>query len=222
MSALDAVGAAEYRVLSLWQPWASLVALGVKTIETRSWSTKYRGPLAIHAAARKPTKADLGPHGWIGAYSLGLWCDEVHHVLDEDGECDCDGDENVLGRCAAGSDLRPALLNDEGAHGWSLGTYLPLGVIVARCTLTDVVPMVGPGEEGAIRTLDIDDNGSLWIAGPVEDEENDPQDWREVTDQRPYGDFTPGRFAWLLDEITPLPAPVPFRGGQGLTRKWTS
>lgn len=37
--------------LSLWQPWASLVVAGVKTIETRRWSTRHRGPLLIHAAA---------------------------------------------------------------------------------------------------------------------------------------------------------------------------
>lgn len=32
-----------YKVLTLHQPWASLIALGVKSIETRSWSTQYRG-----------------------------------------------------------------------------------------------------------------------------------------------------------------------------------
>lgn len=42
------------RSLTLWQPWASLVALGAKAVETRSWSTAYRGPLAIHASARIP------------------------------------------------------------------------------------------------------------------------------------------------------------------------
>jgi len=40
--------------ITLWQPWATLIAIGVKTYETRSWSTRYRGPLAIHAA--KTTK----------------------------------------------------------------------------------------------------------------------------------------------------------------------
>lgn len=35
--------------LTLTQPWASLVAIGEKRIETRSWQTSYRGPLAIHA-----------------------------------------------------------------------------------------------------------------------------------------------------------------------------
>lgn len=40
------------RILTLWQPWASLVAMGgrVKPHETRSWVTNYRGPIAIHAA----------------------------------------------------------------------------------------------------------------------------------------------------------------------------
>lgn len=38
------------KILSLWQPWASLVAIGAKKYETRSWATDYRGPIAIHAA----------------------------------------------------------------------------------------------------------------------------------------------------------------------------
>ena len=38
------------KAISLWQPWASLVAAGVKLHETRHWPTDYRGPLAIHAA----------------------------------------------------------------------------------------------------------------------------------------------------------------------------
>jgi hypothetical protein len=45
------------KALTLTQPWASLVALGAKRIETRSWATRYRGLLAIHAAA------GLGPVG---------------------------------------------------------------------------------------------------------------------------------------------------------------
>lgn len=38
------------KALSLWQPWASLVVLGLKQYETRSWQTSYRGTLVIHAA----------------------------------------------------------------------------------------------------------------------------------------------------------------------------
>lgn len=39
--------------LSLLQPWAQAIFLGLKKIETRSWATKYRGPLLIHASAKK-------------------------------------------------------------------------------------------------------------------------------------------------------------------------
>jgi len=40
------------KCLTVKQPWASLIALGAKHNETRSWYTNYRGPLAIHASAR--------------------------------------------------------------------------------------------------------------------------------------------------------------------------
>lgn len=37
------------KVLTLKQPWATLVAEGIKKYEFRSWKTKYRGKLLIHA-----------------------------------------------------------------------------------------------------------------------------------------------------------------------------
>jgi hypothetical protein len=40
------------KAISLWQPWASAMAVGLKTVETRHWSTSYRGHMAIHAAKR--------------------------------------------------------------------------------------------------------------------------------------------------------------------------
>lgn len=45
------------RAISLWQPYAQLMAIGAKKFETRHWSTKYRGPIAIHAAKRADRKA---------------------------------------------------------------------------------------------------------------------------------------------------------------------
>jgi len=38
----------------LTQPWASLVAFGEKTVESRSWPTPYRGLLAVHAGRTVP------------------------------------------------------------------------------------------------------------------------------------------------------------------------
>lgn len=43
------------KALTLWQPWASLIAAGIKKVETRPWMTHYRGPLLIHAAKFLPT-----------------------------------------------------------------------------------------------------------------------------------------------------------------------
>src|SRR5262245_23921031 len=37
------------KALSIRQPWASLVVMGHKDVENRSWQTNYRGPLLIHA-----------------------------------------------------------------------------------------------------------------------------------------------------------------------------
>lgn len=41
------------KAITVWQPWAQLLAEGKKHDETRSWATKYRGPILIHAA-KKP------------------------------------------------------------------------------------------------------------------------------------------------------------------------
>jgi hypothetical protein len=40
------------KALSIKQPWASFIAQGQKTIETRTWPTKYRGPLLVCSSAR--------------------------------------------------------------------------------------------------------------------------------------------------------------------------
>lgn len=38
------------RGLTLWQPWASLVACGKKRIETRCWRTSWRGLALVHSS----------------------------------------------------------------------------------------------------------------------------------------------------------------------------
>lgn len=47
------------KVLSLKEPWTSLISEKIKCIETRSWKTSYRGELYIHASKKKLTKKDL-------------------------------------------------------------------------------------------------------------------------------------------------------------------
>lgn len=49
------------KVLSIKEPWASLIMNGTKKIETRSWKTKYRGEIYIHASSSKAkiTKSEV-------------------------------------------------------------------------------------------------------------------------------------------------------------------
>lgn len=56
-------GLLHHRCLSLLQPWAQLVCLGKKTQETRSWRTKYRGILYIHAS-KNPKFAKQFQYEW--------------------------------------------------------------------------------------------------------------------------------------------------------------
>jgi hypothetical protein len=60
------------KAITIIQPWATLIALGEKQFETRSWATKHRGLLAIHAGKkidkeaclREPIRSVLAKHGY--------------------------------------------------------------------------------------------------------------------------------------------------------------
>ena len=50
------------QAISLWQPYASLIAAKVKPFETRHWpaqSHRIGQRIAIHAALRRPTQAEV-------------------------------------------------------------------------------------------------------------------------------------------------------------------
>ena len=56
------------KAITLYQPWATLVALGIKNIETRSWRPPYAligQRIAIHAGARRPTSRDMEVLRWL-------------------------------------------------------------------------------------------------------------------------------------------------------------
>jgi hypothetical protein len=70
------------KALTVKQPWAWAIIFGGKDIENRSWRTRYRGPLLIHAGAayrpeasmprrvRAPAKDRLDFSAIIGAVEL--------------------------------------------------------------------------------------------------------------------------------------------------------
>lgn len=148
------------RAISLWQPWATLIAIGAKRIETRGWKTDYTGWLAIHAA--KKWNEDLNAIcGRVPFY---------RHLFD------------------AGYRRGPI----------SAQWRLPLGGIVAVCRVLSCVST----------------NVELDLQFQVNGEE---QRW-QLPPEYPecyFGDFSPGRYAWLLGDVKRLPKPVPFKGSQG-------
>jgi hypothetical protein len=158
------------KFLTIRQPWASLIAVGAKTIETRPFSTRYRGPLAIHAGLAMP---DVG--SFVGRYVVQANGYKTRAAWDVDS-----------------NDRHP----------------LPLGAVVAVCDLVDVVPIVTDWpDEGAVVMTYPDGQQLLYRLGYGAGD--------DIDDQLPLGDFTPGRYAWLLSNVRPI-EPVPMKGAQGL------
>jgi len=146
------------KALTLTQPWATLVAIGAKRIETRSWRTAYRGPLAIHAAKGFPK--------WAREFTTAPACYEAVMV-----------------------------------HSTDVGSpAYPLGVVLATCRLIACIP-----------TRDLQTNRLIEV-DPVAHAE----DFHMTDQERAFGDYAPGRFAWLLTDIKPLPVPIHTTGALGL------
>lgn len=180
------------KAITLWQPWASLIALGAKTIETRSWQTSYRGPIAIHAAASTPGL---------------LW------------EKQRDGKRILeIGDYTAERDRTGFLL--RGPVAWPY--RLPQGAVVATATLTGCLPILTDTGPADIEVLPDDfltpcvDGRMVYrvttVGDPYTPEGVKTTDYPE----QPYGDYTSGRYGWLLEDIQPLRNPVAAKGRQGL------
>lgn len=134
------------KALTIRQPWATLMALGEKKIETRSWKSKYRGPLLIHAGKsldkelclREPIKSTLKKHGYT--------------------------EKN-----------------------------LPTGVIIAKCELVDCIQVK---------------ESNMCISPTAILVDNTKIDKNEYA----FGDYTEGRYAWILANIKLLKDPIPAKG----------
>lgn len=133
------------KAISLLQPWATLVVMGAKKIETRSWQTKYRGELLIHASVGKK-----------GMYLMD------------------DPDFKKF--------LTPLFMDDPR-------NTFAFGAIIGRVELT------------IIRTT-----GELVAANMF-------QEHIQLSNQeKAFGDYTPGRYAWELKNPVMFDKPIPFKG----------
>ena len=171
------------KAITLHQPWASLVAIGVKTILDTSWPAP-KGligqRLLIHASVKVPLTKDVGD--WSVFYS------EPHGVK---------------------------VMREYGKLSYRDGrlSCLPLGAIVASATLTDCVPMVDTNDrKGLSPTL------LICPSGLYRSDRDSSQPDYDRTDQLPYGDFAPGRWAWLLDDVKPTTERCPACWGTGWNR----
>jgi predicted transcriptional regulator len=128
------------KVLSLLQPWASLVVLGLKKIEIRSWRTSHRGGLLIHASVEK----------------------------------------------------RSRFINRNAFKKYVPHFYsLPFGAIVGSVMLDDIV---------AVEMLQL----------------SDARMNAHTLEEKAFGDYSKGRYAWLLSEPVEFKKPINIRGSLNL------
>lgn len=132
------------KAITVWQPWAQLLAEGKKHEETRSWRTNYRGEILIHAA-----KAD---HSGI-----------LLHL--------------------------PMKVLEHFQRAGATSRQLATGAIIGKAKLTDC------------RLIDESYNKFVRTLCPAE---------------YAFGDFTVGRYAWVMEEPVLFDKPIPAAGKQGL------
>lgn len=147
------------KVISLLQPWATLVVIGAKKIETRSWNTTYRGPLAIHAS-----KKLSNPQREL-TFSQPFW-DALKHLRE-----------------------------------------LPTGAIIGSVKLVDTF-----GTENADNQI-----REVW-KDQVGDAHHEP--FGDILPgliarEKKFGDYTDGRFGWMLKDPVMFSRPVLARGSLG-------
>lgn len=156
------------KAITLWQPYASLVAIKAKPFETRAYPppAKLIGErIAIHAAVR-PARLTVR--------------------LMED---------------ATFFSVRDAL--SKGGYRFDLISdleVLPHGAVVCTAILAGAYQCDESIFPGRVEVID--------YRGPTYLE-------RDSINMDPFGDYSPGRWAWLLTDVRPLDPPVPAKGKQG-------
>lgn len=105
------------RALTIRQPWAWLIVHGHKDVENRSWSTRYRGPLLIHAASALARRDSIEEARFV--------CNELGILLPDLAGLRRGG---VVGIATLTDCVRahPSPWFDSGAFGFALADARPL------------------------------------------------------------------------------------------------
>lgn len=151
------------KALTIWQPWATCIAVGLKKNETRSWCTSYRGPIALHAAKKNDPLL------------RGLWLD-MNSRMAEIGHYDFVREINKqsIWYIEYRDDAREIICD------------LEFGAIVATANLVDCIQITPE---------------YLATLSP-----------REIV----LGDYTLGRYAWVMENVCMLQEPIYCTGYQSL------
>ncbi|MBU2701121.1 hypothetical protein Ga0466249_002232 [Sporomusaceae bacterium BoRhaA] len=154
------------KAITILQPWASLIACGEKKIETRSWATKYRGPIAIHAG--KSWTTDRRELTYRDPFHSALW---------------------------------PKMTKEEiMLNGYGRTQLLPVGAVIAVADLVDCLKVIG--------------NVSLKIGDQKQVVAVLENQMRVTGNEYEFGDFSVGRYAWILSGVRWCIDPVPAKGQQ--------
>jgi activating signal cointegrator 1 len=172
------------KAISLWQPWASLIACGAKPYETRSWAPPRKligATIAIHAAKK------------IDKDGAQMATDLMYGQFDNHG-----GLAERLEASWGGDDACDELMGVFGT------TIMPIGCVVCTARL-DAAFQLGDRAEGTV----------VPAASVVKRliSRTMPECFTVRYDT--FGDYAPGRWAWLLRDVKPLIPPPPAVGHQG-------
>ena len=202
-------------VITVYQPYASLIMAGVKTWETRG----------------NPPNGDMRPEGVRGLPGRRINAGDrilIHAANRPITFADCERFNTIdpLSNVQLGwVDGDPALYFRDDmvetsfeAGAWTSGNTFEIsmtfGAILGSVRVADALPIAG--EDGPIETLQIvasDDSLTLWH--PACGAPGDEADERDISDQLPFGNWTPGGWAWGLADPIPTTLWCPACDGTG-------
>lgn len=171
------------KAISLWQPWASLIACGAKPYETRDWAppaSLIGQPIAIHAAKKIDKDA-------------AQFAEELMYDQHKDGGLEL-GDKLYSTMSSTPEELM-------GLFG---NAVMPIGCVVAIGRRLDAAFQLG---EGAADT-------AVPAASVVKRMVSRPMPESFTVRYDDFGNFAPGRWAWLLRDVKPLNPPITMKGRQ--------
>ena len=118
------------RTLSVRQPWAWAILHAGKVVETRTWSTAYRGPILLHAGGATSRRDEDAHRAWMVKHA-GVQPNAIPETFDRGGIV---GAARLVDIVPPGSAPHPWY---TGAYGWVLAdaVALPFAPVPGRLGL---------------------------------------------------------------------------------------